>query len=47
MTIDERKIALVFGGARGIGAAAVERLSKTATMSPSHMFRDRTAHRRS
>lgn len=28
MTIEERKTALVFGGARGIGAAAVERLSK-------------------
>lgn len=28
MTIEERKTALIFGGARGIGAAAVERLSK-------------------
>ncbi len=28
MTIEERKTALVFGGARGIGAASVERLAK-------------------
>jgi len=28
MTIEERKTALVFGGARGIGAAAVRRLAK-------------------
>lgn len=28
MTINERKTALVFGGARGIGAASVRRLTK-------------------
>lgn len=28
MTIEERKTALVFGGARGIGAAAVEKTFK-------------------